>query len=134
LALTCPGSLLVLGLSVIIVLFAINTLVPNGYHIETVFALTGQTNETISALNNKGLALVNLGRPLEAITYIDKALLLTPNYTTALNNKGFALYSLARYNYALPYFDKALAIDPNDATVLNSKGLTLHALGKNLMR
>ena len=70
-ALTCPGSLPVLGLSVIIVLFAINTLVPDGYHIETVFALTGQTNETLSALNEKGLTLVNSGSYNEAIAYFD---------------------------------------------------------------
>ena len=43
------------------------------------------------ALNNKGLALKNLGKYQEAIEWYDKALKIDPNDIYALNNKGLAL-------------------------------------------
>ena len=66
------------------------------------------------ALNNKGSALINLGKYDEAIQYLDKALQIDPNDTLALNNKGGALINLERYDEAIQYYDKALQIDPND--------------------
>ena len=44
-----------------------------------------------SALNNKGVALDNLGNSTGDIEYYDKALAIDPADTLALNNKGVAL-------------------------------------------
>src|SRR5919197_6464229 len=94
------------------------------------YALTDQqTNQTTSALNKKGLDLINSGDYSEAITYFDKALAMNSSNVNALNNKAFALYSLGNYSEAISYYDKALAIEPDDATVLNNKGLVLYSLG-----
>ena len=44
----------------------------------------------LDALYNKGIALDNLGKYQEAITYYDKVLAINPNYVDALNNKAVA--------------------------------------------
>jgi tetratricopeptide (TPR) repeat protein len=46
------------------------------------------------ALNNIGWALIKLGNYTGAITYLDKALKIDPNYKLALNNKAWALNQL----------------------------------------
>ena len=61
----------------------------------------------------KALFFVSFGKYNEAITYLDRALAIDPNYKEALNDKGLALYNLGRYDEAITYFDMALAIDPN---------------------
>ena len=60
------------------------------------------------ALNNKGLALNNLGKYQEAIKWNDKALVVDPKYVYALGNKGSALDSLGKYQEAIEWYDKAL--------------------------
>ena len=65
------------------------------------------------ALDNKGLALYNLGKYEEAIEWYDKVLKIDPNDVNALNNKGLALNNLGKYQEAIEWYDKALEIDPN---------------------
>ena len=79
----------------------------------------------ISALNNKGNALANLGDYSEAIQYYDRALEIDTNDTLALNGKGNVLYDLGRYEEAIRYFDKVLTIDANNISALNNKGAAL---------
>lgn len=110
--------------------------------------------------NIKQLALVNLGRYQEAITYYDKALAINPNNVDVLNAKGVATSKLTpnfkplsyngqnpiirnfhlildaspnfsgNSNYTAP-FDKALELSPMDTKVLLNKGKYLaDKLGK----
>lgn len=57
--------------------------------------------------NNKGVSLVNLGRPEEALACSDQALTLHPQYAQAWFNKGGALGQLGRWEEALVCFAKA---------------------------
>jgi Flp pilus assembly protein TadD len=82
------------------------------------------------ALNNKGVALVNLGRYEAAISAYDAALAIKPDYHEALYNKGVALGNLGRYEAAISAYDAALAIKPDDPEALNNKGVTLGNLGR----
>jgi tetratricopeptide (TPR) repeat protein len=72
-------------------------------------------------LNNKGLALDNLGKYEQAIECYDKALEIEPNYILAWYNKGNALGNLGKPEEAIECYDKALQIEPDYADVLNKK-------------
>jgi tetratricopeptide (TPR) repeat protein len=85
----------------------------------------------VYALNNKGLALDNLGNYTEAILYYDKALAIQSNDTYALDNKAAALDNLGNYTGSILYYNKALAIDPKDTFALTNKDEILHMLGNN---
>ncbi|MEG3834959.1 tetratricopeptide repeat protein, partial [Microcoleus sp. AT8-B2] len=60
--------------------------------------------------NNRGNALVNLGRLSEAIADYDKALEIKPNYHESWHNRGNALVNLGRLSEAIADYDKALEI------------------------
>jgi tetratricopeptide (TPR) repeat protein len=45
----------------------------------------------VYALDNKEIALNDLGKPEEAITYLDKALEIEPSHVGALINRGWSL-------------------------------------------
>jgi tetratricopeptide (TPR) repeat protein len=82
------------------------------------------------ALNNKGLALNNLGRCEEAVFWLDRVLKIDPKDVAALNNKGLALTGLGRYEDAISWFDKALKIDSKYVAALSNKGFALNNLGR----
>ena len=75
----------------------------------------------LDALNNKGVALNDLGRYEEALTWYDKALAIDPKHVYALYNKGAALFNLGKTDDAFMWIDKALSIDPNNQTILDLK-------------
>src|SRR5919198_1050043 len=124
-------SSITIGIAVFVIyilLLLLSTSIDGRYPNERLllYALTDQqTNQTTSALNKKGLDLINSGNYSEAITYFNKALAMNFSNVNALNNKAFALSSLGNYSEAISYYDKALAIEPDDATVLNNKGVAL---------
>jgi tetratricopeptide (TPR) repeat protein len=76
------------------------------------------------ALNNKGVALDNLGNHTGAILYYDKALTINPKYEDALYNKGYDLAALGNHTGAIEHFDKALVIDPHHAVIRNDEQAT----------
>ena len=82
------------------------------------------------ALNNKGIALADLGKLDEAIEAYDKALAIKPGDHKVLNNKGTALADLGKLDEAIEAYDKALAIKPGLHEALNNKGIALADLGK----
>ncbi|MEG4489000.1 tetratricopeptide repeat protein, partial [Microcoleus sp. D2_18a_B4] len=103
--------------------------------------------DSITALNNKGIALRYLGdlqaglsefedakqSYSEAVAAFNSALLIAPDYITALNNKGNALIALGdlqsnlseeqealnNWQEALEMFNRCLAIAPNNDWVRN---------------
>ena len=88
-----------------------------------------QELKDVKSINNKGLALNDLGKYQEAIEYYDKALAINPTYLQALHNKGLALFNQGKYQEAIEWFDKALKVNPNYKYALNGKGSALNGLG-----
>ena len=81
-------------------------------------------------LNNKGVALKNLGKPQEAIACYDRALEINPGYAKVWNNKGAALNDLGKLQEAIDCYDRALEINPMDASIWYNKGTALNKLGE----
>jgi tetratricopeptide (TPR) repeat protein len=71
--------------------------------------------------NQKGLALMNLGRFKDALNSYDKATGITVKNAEVWNNKGLAYAALGRYQDALQSFNKALGIKPDFADALKNK-------------
>jgi len=86
-----------------------------------------------SAQNNLGMALVELGRPSEALEHFDSALRLKPAFAGAHNSRGIALRALSRHDAALASFDAALAIKPAYAEAWYNRALTAHDLKQHAM-
>ena len=74
-------------------------------------------------MNNKAVALDNIGRNNESLVYSTKALAIDPNNIHALINKARALDNIGRNNESLVYSTKALAMDPNNIHALNDKAV-----------
>ncbi|MGC1264049.1 MAG: tetratricopeptide repeat protein, partial [Nitrososphaeraceae archaeon] len=78
----------------------------------------------VETLNNKGMALSNLGKYQEAISWFDMALKIYPNFVDALYNKADALGELGSYEEAFIWTEKALAIDTaNQSTSMSTSTL-----------
>ena len=102
--------------------------------------LLKETGETITPpkiedleaweLNNKGVALVNLGRDKEAITCYDEAIRINPGDALVWTNKGVALGSLGRYKEEITCYDEAIRINPGYAKAWTNKGVALDNLGR----
>ena len=74
------------------------------------------------AYNNRGNALLDLGRLDEARASYDKALALKPDYAEAYYNRGNALLDLKRLDEALASYDKALALNPDYTEAYYNRG------------
>lgn len=82
-------------------------------------------SEHDAAYNNIGWALIELGRPEEALPYIDKSIEIDPIDASApYTNKGNALKALEKYDEALECYDKAIEIDPEVSYAYYGKGIT----------
>ena len=64
------------------------------------------------AHNNRGCALLALGRLEEAVTALSAAVALRSDYADALDTLGVILAELGRHAEAVPYFERALAAAP----------------------
>jgi tetratricopeptide (TPR) repeat protein len=81
-----------------------------------------------SAWNNKGLALIYLGRYEEAIECYERAIDLNPKESDVWNNKGNALYSSGWYKDAIECYDRAIELNRNYDSAWNNKGAVLYDL------
>jgi len=63
--------------------------------------------------NNFGLALMYLGRTMEAVPHFQKAVELAPEYVLAYANLGGALLTMGRVDEAIAQYRKALEIRPD---------------------
>ena len=63
-------------------------------------------------LNNRAMALYDVGRHDEALKSFDRALALRPRYPEALNNKAGMLYALRRFAGAAETYARLLALFP----------------------
>jgi tetratricopeptide (TPR) repeat protein len=77
-----------------------------------------------------GMALTELGHPIDALGYYGQALKLNPKHPDALLNKGIALVTIGKYTDALETFETELKLYPNDVEAWNNKGIALMKLKK----
>ena len=64
------------------------------------------------AWNNRGVALIRLGRFDEALKSYDKAIELQPDHADAWQGRGTTLERLGRLDEALKSYDKAIELTP----------------------
>ena len=82
----------------------------------------------VEALDNKGLALGELGKHKEAIECFNKSLEINSINGVAWNNKGIILALLEKYEEAIECFDKAIEINPRDENAIGARELALKHL------
>lgn len=78
-----------------------------------------------------GLALIDAGKPDEAIRYFEDSLRSTPGDAVQYVNIGWAQFKAGRVDEAVKAYLKALEIDPKLDLAHNNLGLALAAMGKN---
>jgi tetratricopeptide (TPR) repeat protein len=81
-------------------------------------------------LMNRGLVLIDLDRPDEAIASLNEALQIEPQNMTTLRARGMTFYELGHNDKALADYEKILEINNDAYDVWSNKGLVLAALGK----
>ena len=99
-------------------------------------------NKNPQVWNTKGLALMNMGKPKEAITCFDKVLKTTKrmrefhkikNFAYVHYNKGLAFLDMKKYKESIVCFDKAISLHSGYkkyADIWYDKGLALSYLEK----
>jgi tetratricopeptide (TPR) repeat protein len=80
--------------------------------------------------NNLGLALLQSGKPDEAVAHYQKALEINPNYAEAHNNIGVVLCQKGQVDEAMVQFQKALEIKPDYAEAHINLGNALFQKGR----
>jgi predicted O-linked N-acetylglucosamine transferase (SPINDLY family) len=80
--------------------------------------------------NNRGNALLALGREQEALASYDRALSLLPNYAEAWRNRGTTLLQFGRPEEALASFEKAVQVKPDFTPAWEDYAATLARLGR----
>ena len=108
-------------------------------HLSFVLSESGKHDEALIvsdqalSLNNehphphdvKGLALLGLGRPKDALESFQCAITIDPNLVTALVNMSSALLELNLNEAAIEHLEHVLKQNPNNAQALNNMGLAL---------
>jgi Flp pilus assembly protein TadD, contains TPR repeats len=125
-------KLLRLALPVLLILATLTFQQSRTYHDTlTLWQTTATRNPTAwIAHNNLALALTEGGRIQEAITHLESALALRPDYPQALSNLGDNLTRLGRPLEALPHLERALTLQPNFADAHNNLGSAYAALDR----
>ncbi len=83
-----------------------------------------------NALNNRGNALLNLGRPEDALRCYDQAAAVSPPGAEIFINRGIALRALKRVREAFDCFVKALTLAPHSAVSYNCVASALLELNR----
>jgi protein O-mannosyl-transferase len=99
---------------------------------ETLFRATLARNPASwMAHNNLGELLMKTPSALpEAISHLEQAVALHPDYPEALNNLGLALTRARRASDALPLLEKSLQLKPRLYQTHNNLGIALASLGR----
>jgi tetratricopeptide (TPR) repeat protein len=89
----------------------------------------GKCPENARAQNNLAQALIDAGRPAQALPHAEQALRLQPNYVVARYNLAMALHGAGQYRQAAEEFTATLRLAPDYAMAHNGLGLCLESLG-----
>ena len=105
----------VLGLSVVAIILAINTVKSNN----------------ATDLSHQGNTLLELKRYNDALDAYSRAVELKPAYTEAWIGQGNTLLELKRYQEALEAYDKTIQLQPNYLEAWNGRGKALNYLQRS---
>jgi len=78
----------------------------------------------------KAIALAELGRLPEAMSFFEKAIELNPYFAGTWYSKGLALANAKNPREAIVAFDRAFELDPENAAALDNKGVAFAELGR----
>lgn len=78
-----------------------------------------------SLLNNHAIALMEIGRPIEALHGFDKAISVKHDFPEAYYNRGMVLMRHKHYKESVISFDKAIALKENYADAYSNRGNAL---------
>ena len=81
-------------------------------------------------LISEGLFLAGEQKPKEAISCLDNAIKIEPNYAVAWQNKGQALDKIGNNDAAIECFAKAITLDSSLIMSWNDMGATLSRIGR----
>jgi predicted O-linked N-acetylglucosamine transferase (SPINDLY family) len=84
----------------------------------------------LPALQALGLIRLDQGRPAEALSYIERALILDPVSDDMWSHRGLGLMALGRPEEALASFDRVLQRRPEALEVHYHRALALNGLGR----
>jgi len=87
--------------------------------------------DLVDAHNALGVALINQGRPHDALAVFLEAARLDPRSATANNNVANALGDLGRNEEALPYLQKVIEANPELADAHHNLGMALQRLKRH---
>lgn len=88
------------------------------------------TENNCLAHNNLGAALLEKGKPDEAVLHLKEALRIEHGSRAALYNLGMALSDQGKFDEAVLHYNDVLKINPKDAVVHNNLADVLSAHGK----
>ncbi|MCK4469282.1 MAG: tetratricopeptide repeat protein [Desulfobacterales bacterium] len=88
------------------------------------------TENNCLAHNNLGAALLEKGKPDEAVLHLKEALRIEPGCRAALYNLGAALSAQGKLDEAVLHYNDVLKINPKDAIVHNNLADVLSVQGK----
>jgi tetratricopeptide (TPR) repeat protein len=88
------------------------------------------TENNYKALNNLGAALIDKGKPDEALLYFAEALRINPQKTDARNNLANMLFLQGKPDEAVFHYNEILKFNPQKTDVRNNLANVLSAQGK----
>ena len=84
----------------------------------------------VSTLTNLGVVKLRLGKPGEAIKYLQQALAQQPDHLETLGQAAVALAELGRADEALQCLERSLELDATQASAWSLRGTLLRELGR----
>lgn len=75
---------------------------------------------------------VDEGEYLHAVTFLHRAIEISPHYPHALVELGNCFDCLNQYDNAVTYYEKVIAIDPLYADAWFNKGMSLKKMGRDM--
>jgi tetratricopeptide (TPR) repeat protein len=118
---TQPANLAALGIKGVVFLYQKNT---TGAMV--IFNRILAAHQTPWALDNKCIALSELGNLTEALRLFDRAITLNPHDVSAYYNGGIVPDRMKNLTGALTMYDKALKLTPRDSDLIYN--LAIYAL------
>ncbi len=89
-----------------------------------------QRQQQSTMLLNSARQLVQMQKPIEALQYVDQALLVAPTNTSALILKGQILGTVGRFQEALATVEQVLPVEANNALVWSMGAALLTNMGR----
>ena len=88
-----------------------------------------QCQNDTEALFMKALALIESGKYIEALEYLNASILIDPENSSVWKEKALALNKLGRYSASLKNVNMSILLDSRYAEAWQIKGAALEALG-----